>query len=269
VPWQDNDLDTYKRQKMKNNNVLRFFLASFFLIWVNLCFGQERWVLANIDEIRGVEDSICQFGKKYDYPKRLFIDYLAVKVDDEYKIQAINRAMPQPFEEDTSDENLNELAFYDIFFGGLILEGYDTMNYGLPSFEEFDNYEEFEEYYRNFPYTLRDFYFFDVNGDNKLDFIQYPLFHNVMQTDSHWYILFLQTENGYKQLHFQGFIVDINFNDDGTLNEIKTFQPRCCDNNFTFFYYYTFDKEKNKLTLLKEEKILTCQFNGKRPFSEF
>ena len=252
---------------MKNYNVLRFISVIFCLMCAHLCFGQERWVIANLDEIRQMDDSICQFGKKYDYPKRLFLDSIAVNVSENYKIQEINRAVPKPSEEDTTEENLNELYFYEMmFFDNLEWTDSITIDYRLLSSKEFENADE---YYRNFPYTLRDFYFFDVNGDNKLDFIQYPLFHNVHWNDYHWYILFIQTENGYKRLWFYGFIVDINFKEDGTLNEIKTFQPECCLSGITYFYYYVFDKENNELTLLKKEKVLICQFNGEEPFREF
>ena len=246
-----------------------------FILIVNFALGQEeRWSLTeeSLNQLRQMDDSICQFGKKYDYPKRLFLDSLAVKVSDEYKIQEIHRALPKPSEEDTTEENLNRQAFYDFFFDGFGLKwtDEDTMNYGhFRTIEEFENYTEYDDYCYNYPYTLKDFYFFDFNGDNQLDFIQYPLFHNRTWYDHHFSLLFIQTENGYKELFIGGFIVDINFHKDGTLNEIKTFQPECCLSGRTYFYYYVFDKEENELTLVKKEKVLICQFNGEEPFSEF
>ena len=256
---------------MKNITVLRFFLTIFCVICANLCLGQVHWSIANLNELRGMDDSICQFGKKYDYPKRLFLDSLVVPVSEDYKIQEINRAVPRPCEEDTTQENIDELYFYELMsFDGLSrTEDRDTIDYRLPSIEEFKRYSEYEKYCFDYPYTLRDIYFFDVNGDGKLDFLQYPLFYNFFKFDTHFFYLFIQTENGYKRLRFNGFIVDIDFNEDGTLNEIKTFQPECCLDGRTAFLYYVFDKEKNELTFVKSEEIQICQFNGEEPFSEF
>jgi len=223
------------------------FLVIFFLFWINFCFGQTWHTDFSGTEIRVVNDSICQFGKKYDYPKRLELDFLAVEVDDSYKIQELHRAVPQPLEDDKDEE-----AIYDFLIVEPISD-YDPINDSV-FVPEGDNLLN----------KLKILYFFDTNGAGKLDFIHYPRYSNAIWFDHHWHFIFIQTENGYKRLHILGFIVDIKFNEDGTLNEIKTFQPECCISGFTEFFYYAFNKEKNELTLMETEKVFTCQF---KPFS--
>jgi len=188
-----------------------------------------------------LKDSICKFGEKYDYPKRLEIDFLSVEVDDNYKIRELHRAIPQ------SDDYYDGPDLYYYFFIHKLTD-YDPISDSLFMPEE-----------DNFLYKLKDVYFFDINGDGKLDFIHYPRYYSILTFDNPLYFIFIQTENGYKRLNFTGSIADIKFDKNGILNEIKTFQLLYSD-GLMIFIYYTFDADKNELLPQKSEKIWLCQF---------
>jgi hypothetical protein len=221
----------------------RILLPLFFLISVTLCVGQER-----IPINKAVQDSICQFGKRYDKPERSDINFPEKQVSDEYKINEIHRAIPDSL----SNEDSEKWWFYYYFFDSKVID-YEPLGDSI-----------FTPVQDNFLYKLKDTYFFDINGDGLLDFIHYPKYYmKIARNDIDAYELFLQTKNGYEWVTFRGFITEIKFNKDGTLDSIITFQGSCCDDIQSFFYYYTFNKSENNLTLTKFERVFNCQFNNK------
>jgi hypothetical protein len=217
-------------------------LLILFLFFSTLCWGQNR-----INQDKELQDSICQFGKKFDKPERIKINFSEIKVNDEHKIKEIHRAIPDSLK---NEEN-EKWWFYNYFFESQLTD-YDPI--GDSTF--IPNQD-------NFIYKLKDTYFFDINGDSLLDFIHYPKYYlTIMRNDIDAYEMFLQTKSGYKWLSFRGYIVDIIFHQDGTLDNLTTYQGPCCNDNQGTFYYYKFDKIKNELNLTTTEQILTCQIKG-------
>jgi hypothetical protein len=219
----------------------RIFIIFFFLTWANVCFGQIDFSNIKLIELK---DSICQFGKKYERPQRRAIDFPSVEVSNDYKIQELRRAMPEPPEDEYDGS-------YDYYFASQLTD-YNPVTDSL-----------FKPEGDHFLYKLKDTYFFDINGDNRLDFIHHPLYYKRIWFESDRYDIFIQIEDGYKRLSFNGFIFDISFNENGTLNELKTFQPECCASGFETFFYYSFDAIKNELLLTKTEDVWHCQFKQK------
>lgn len=207
------------------------------------CCGQTR-----ISYNKDLQDSICKFGKKYDKPERITIKFPEKSVTDDYKIREIHKAIPDSL----NNENNEKWWFYDYYFVSKLID-YDPI--GDSTFTPKQD---------NFLYKLKDTYFFDINGDGLLDFIHYPKYYMaIMRNDIDAYELFLQTKTGYKWVTFRGYIIDITFHKDRTLDKMTTYQGPCCDDNQCTFYSYTFDKIKNDLILTTTEQIFTCQLNRK------
>ena len=222
---------------VKKKIMYRIFIILFLLIWTNICFGQiEQMEIFKLDW-----DSICQSLPKYERPQRHKIDFPFVEVSDDYKIQEMHRAIPKPSEDDYD-------GMYDYYFVASLLD-YNPITDSV-----------FRIGKNNIHYRLKDTYFFDINGDGKLDFIHHPLYYKRIWFDYDQHDIFIQIENGYKRLSFSGFIFDISFNENGTLNKIKTFQSECCASGYETFFYYDFDATKNELLLTKEENVWNCQF---------
>jgi hypothetical protein len=197
------------------------------------------------------QDSICKYGKKYIKPKRLTPHFPAKNVSYEYKLSELHRAIPDSFKNDTTYSNKQWL--YDYYFSSDHLIDYDPKKDSIVTLPK-----------ERLTYILRDSYFFDMNGDGLLDFIHYPAYYMPIMRDSDEYELFLKQKNGgYKILQIHGFITHLDFNKDGTLHTISSYQGACCNDNHHFFYVYTFDKSTNSLTLTKHEQVLTCQFQKK------
>lgn len=189
------------------------------------------------------EDSICQYGKKYSRPDRITIDFPSTSVSNQFKIREIHKAIP----ESLNNENNKGWWLYNYFFVD------ELKDYDPKSDSTFTPKQD------NFIYKLKDTYFLDINGDGRLDFIHYPKYYMAIMRDKDLYEIFIQNPDGYKWISFEGYIIDITFNEDKTLNSLNTYQPNCCDDNHHFFYWYTFDKSTNDLILTKTDTILTCQ----------
>ncbi len=215
----------------------RIYIIFFLSVCTNICWGQ-----VDFNKIEKLNDSICNSLTKYEYPKRQAINFPSVDVSDKYKIKELHRAIPKPSRDDYD-------GIYDYYFVSHLSDYNPITDSIFPVKSNVTSYK------------LKDTYFFDINGDGKLDFIHYPLYYKAIWFDRDVYDIFIQTENGYKRISFNGFIVDIKFNEKGVLSEMKTFQPECCASGFTMFFYYKFDAMKNELLNTKTEKVLNCQFN--------
>jgi len=213
--------------------VLCFQFISFF------CYGQ---VMRKTSEF----DSICKFGKKYDEPQRKIILFPSINVSNEYKIEEIHVGVPETFNNDTSSNWWTYHYFYEA-------EIYD---YNPPKDSTFIAKKNL------LLYKLKDTFFMDLNGDKKLDYIHYPQFYKAIMLGWDSYDVFIKQENDYKIISIQGFITDIKFHDDGTLNTLETYQGSCCGANFCTFYKYKFDKNENELILIEKNEILLCQLTN-------
>ena len=210
--------------------ILLFFIFPF-------CFGQTR---IPYDK----QDSICKDAKKYDEPQRININFPAKKVSDKYKIKELHKAIPDSL----NNEDNPKWWFYNYYFGK------DLLDYN-PQTDKF-----FRPSQNNLRYKLKDTHFFDINGDGLLDFIHYPKYYMAISRDRDAYELFIkQKDESYKWVTFHGFIIDIELDKDGSLNKMTTYQGPCCDDNQCTFYYYTFDKINEELSVTRTEQILTCQ----------
>lgn len=175
------------------------------------------------------------------------MNFPSVKVTDDYKIKELHKAIPAPLSNDEDEKRW----YYNYYFVAEISD-YDPKGDSI-----------FKPKADKLLYKLKDTYFFDINGDGLLDFIHYPKYYKSIMLDINAYEIFIQEKTGYKLLTFLGYITDIEFNKDGTLNKMKTYQTACCDNNWSTFYYYLFNKTTNELTETKKEKILDCQLKKK------
>lgn len=199
------------------------------------------------------KDSICKHGKKYDKPERLSINFPFINVLSDYKEKELHKAIPDSFNNDDDWEHPERWWYYHYYFGLEHLLDYDPLG---DSVIELQNEPLF--------YILNETYFFDMNGDSLLDFIHYPKYYKVFQLDHDAYEIFIQKKNGaYKIISFRGFITDIVFNKDGTLNKMTTYQGPCCNDDQCTFYYYIFNKTLNELTISNTEQIFTCQLKKK------
>lgn len=226
----------------KRRHLITRNLIIFTLLLPTLLFGQTR-----ISYKKQIQDSICKYGKKYDKPERININFPEKKVSDDYKIKELHRAIPDSLDNEESPN----WWYYNYYFGKDLLD-YDPI--GDSTFTPTQD---------KLLYKLKDTYFFDMNGDGLLDFIHYPKYYRALMIDSDSYEIFIQQRNGYKWIKFKGFIIDVAFNKDKTINKMTTFQGFCCDDNQATFYYYTFDKTTNELTLTRTEQILNCQLKNK------
>jgi len=223
----------------KNSFAFLYFL---FTLLSFISFGQKT--LPVVLEYINNEDSICKSGKRYKEPQRITINFPAKNVTDKYKISELHKAIPDSL----NDENNEKWWFYNYYFNTKVTD-YEPKGDSV-----------FTPAGDNLLYKLKDTYFFDINGDGLLDFIHYPEYYRALMADQDIYELFLQVKNGgYKWVTFRGFIVDIYFNTDRTLNKMKTYRGPCCDDNHATFFWYTFDKKSNDLILINKETILTCQ----------
>ena len=231
-----------------NRSILSFILFScFFCASCHTASGQKNGPYG--DRPLNRDDSICKFGKRYDRPQRKSIDFPAKKVTDRYKIKALHHAVPDSLNNENSSKNW----LYNYYFTDKVRD-YD---------ENGDS--TFSPVTDNLMYKLKDTYFFDINGDGKLDFVHYPKYYRALMLDFDAYEMFLQiNDSAYKMITFHGFIIDINFNKDGSLNNMKTYQGPCCDDDHATFYSYIFDRNKNDLVLINKERILTCQLIDKK-----
>jgi hypothetical protein len=187
------------------------------------------------------------YGATYDKPERLTIKFPAVKVSDTYKIKEIHRALPDSLK----DKDSRESWLYDYFFRKTLTDFSPKLKRTyIPKQDPF-------------LYKLKDTYFFDVNGDGRLDFIHYPKYYMAIMRDFDMYELYLKTSDGYKILSFQGYIYKIDFDKGGTLRSMSTFREPCCDESHCIFLNYEFDKTSNSLTLVNTIEVLTCQLRGK------
>ena len=204
------------------------------------------------------EDSICKFGRKYEMPLRKSIAFPAGNYNDDYKLKELRKAVPLWWylNEDsiekgtvaTGDRNLLSRIYQYYFLSDIV----DFDERGDTTF-----YPEGDKV----RYKLKGTYVFDINGDGLPDMIHYPKYYRRNFMDGDFYDIFLQQKDGtYKLLYFDGFICDINFNSDGTLNTIKTFSGSVYfENHNATFKWYTFDKIKNELILTKQEHLYKCQ----------
>lgn len=195
------------------------------------------------------EDSICKYGKKYDIPIRLAVKFPLKKVSSKYKKKELHKAIPDTFKDDDDPKHPERQRLYDYYFRTSYLHDYDPKRKRdiiLPKKPLF--------------YFLRDTYFSDINGDGLLDFIHYPRYYGAIMRDVEHYDMFIQQKRGdYKYISFRGFIMNIEFNKDGTLNKMTTYLGPCCDDYHCTFYNYTFNKALNDLLITKSEDILKCQ----------
>ncbi len=207
-------------------------------------------------------DSICKFGKKYDRPTRTKIVFPAQNVSEEYKKTELHKAVPESYktDEDLAPENYSHLLLANYYLSK------DTLSYWDYAAENFIKLPKERLFY-----ILRDSYFFDMDGDGLLDFIHYPSDYNSKGFDdyksSHYdyaeYNIFIQQKTGgYKVLRLYGYIVEITFNTDKILKEIKTYFPTWGGGEESDFVYYTFDRKKRTLTESHREIILECQYNS-------
>lgn len=204
-----------------------------------------------ISSNKSIQDSICKYGEKFTLIDRYPISFPSLKVTKEYKIAEIHKALPDSL----NDENKLGWWTYDYFFISKLTD-FDTIKN-----ETFTPKED------NFLYKLKDTYFFDINGDGLTDFIHYPLYYKAIMRDGFdEYDIFIKekTYETYKWINFRGYITNINFNSDGSLMNLTTFQNFCCDDNQCTFRYYEFDKQENDLILKNTKQILTCQLKRKK-----
>lgn len=190
-----------------------------------------------------IRDSLCTYGKKYTEPERKKIDFPAKQVSDDKKLAAFHKALPDSF----NNEDNDNWWYYQYYLGEGRLLDYDPI--GDSTFVIKDKQKQ----------ILQDTYFFDVNGDGLLDFIHYPKYYKALAHDLENYEIFIQQTDGFKMLRFSGYIIDIDYNKNGTLNKMTTFFPECCANDQCTFLYYIFDKQNNTLTLINSETLLVCQ----------
>jgi hypothetical protein len=225
-----------------NFMVIRAFIILSFFFGTFVCNGQK---ILRFNE----SDSICIYGKKYDEPKRLDINFPFKKVSNDYKKNELHRAIPDSFNNEDDWERPQRWWLYHYYFGLNHLLDYD------PKADRIVHLPKEPLYY-----ILNDTYFFDINGDGLLDFIHYPKYYMALMRDFDVYEIFIQQKSGtYKIISFKGFITEIEFNQDSTLNKMTTYEGPCCDDNQCTFYYYTFNKEVSDLTITKAETIFTCQ----------
>ncbi len=190
-----------------------------------------------------IQDSLCTYGKKYVEPDRKDIAFPVKQISDDKKLAVFHKAFPDSF----NNEGNDNWWYYQYYLGDIELLDYDPI--GDSTFVIKDKQKQ----------ILKDTYFFDINGDGLLDFIHYPRYYKTLAYDSESYEIFIQQKRGFKMLHFVGYIIEIDFNKNGTLNKMTTFLPECCANNQCTFFYYTFDKKNNTLTLDRSETLLVCQ----------
>jgi hypothetical protein len=212
------------------------------------------------------EDSICRFGKKYDFPERKTFTFPASDSSAAYKLHELKKAVPASWYVDpdsvpenyvlTDERNLLS-RIYQYYFQSDILD--------------FD--EKGDSVYKPkvdaMQYKLKDTYVIDINGDGLPDLLHYPKYYRAFFMDADFYDIFLQQKDGsYKMLHFDGYICDISWNQDNTLNSLKTFSKSFyAENHNAAFLWYTFNKNTNQLVLDKEEEVFKCQLkypSGKR-----
>lgn len=192
------------------------------------------------------EDSLCMYGTKYDWPERRSIKFPAVNVANSYKIKEIHRALPDSLK----NKDNRESWLYNYFFGTTLTDYSDKLK------------RTFIPKQNSFLYKLKDTYFFDINGDGRLDFIHYPKYYMAIMRDFDTYELYLNTADGYKIITFHGYIFGIDFDTDGSLRTMSTFQGPCCDDTHCRFMRYKFDKSSHTLTLVNTVEVLTCQLRG-------
>jgi hypothetical protein len=220
--------------------ILSLFSSTF------VCSGQTRlqW---------NKQDSICKYGIKYDEPNRVDIKFPLKKVSTDYKAIELHKAIPDSYNNEDDLEHPERWWLYHYYFGLDHLLDYDPKADSVVQLPK-----------KPLFYILNDTYFFDINGDGLLDFIHYPKYYMALMRDLDAYEIFIQQKSGgYKIISFRGFITDIEFNKDSTLNKMTTYQGPCCDDNQCTFYYYTFNKAVNDLTITKAEQIFTCQLKKK------
>ncbi len=197
----------------------------------------------------GQHDSLCQFGKKYTRPKREHIDFPFKIVSEAYKKAELHKAIPKSFDNEDDLKHPVRYWLYHYYFGTDHLYDYNP---------KLDSIVQLPK--ARLSYILNDTYFFDINGDGLLDFIHYPKYYMAIERDRDAYEIFIQQKkDDYKIITFRGFITAINFNKDGTLNTMSTYQGPCCDDDQCTFYFYTFDNSANELVLTTTEQIFTCQ----------
>ena len=216
----------------------KILLSIFCIFFFSLCSAQTGTK----------RDSICKFGQKFNTPKRITISFPVKNVTDEYKLQQLHKAIPDSYNNEDDTLNPEHWWLYHYYFNTEPLVDYDSINDSLVTLPQ-----------ERIFYILRDTYFFDANGDGLLDFIHYPKYYKKMQTDNEVYELFIQGRYGYKWTSFTGYIVNIEFNSDGTLNNLYTFEEPCCDGPTAYFYNYVFDKSSNTFKQTGKEKVLSCQ----------
>ncbi len=204
------------------------------------------------------EDSICKFGEKYIEPIKIEINFPSVINADKYKIKVIKTAIPKSFNviRDTTNDSIglvenSRQLLYQYYFK-MPIHDYNPKN---------DSY--FTPKINTLKYKLKDMYVFDINGDGKLDLIHYPMYYRNVSTGN-FNDIFLKEGKSYKVIHFTGFITDIKFNNDKSIDSIETYVGPCCDDNHAFFYSYKFDRNKNDILLVKTIEILICQLTKRR-----
>ncbi len=205
------------------------------------------------------EDSTCRLAPKYHVPARHKIDFPAADSSDSYKLAELRKAVPErwyfnPDPMDTtvalpSDSEWLLSRIYTYYFVSHVIdfdEKGDTM---------------FNPSVDSVLYKLKDTYVFDINGDGLPDMIHYPLYYRLTFMDGDFYDIFLKQKDGnYKLIHFDGYICDITFHPDHTLQSIKTFSESIyAENHEALFTWYSFDKKLDKLVVDKELPLLKCQ----------
>ncbi len=193
------------------------------------------------------QDSICKLSKKMVEPKRVPIEFPSKQVTDEYKLNALKKAIPDSF----CLEGHPKKWFYNYYFKEPVID-YDPLHDSLiyPSGDPLQ-------------FKLNNTYFFDINGDGLLDFIHYTTYFRALVLSHDSYEIFIQQKDGYyKWLQFSGFITDIKFNKDNSIKKISTYFGACCTNRENYFNEYQLDKKTNTLVLKKSTMVLTCQYGG-------
>lgn len=225
----------------KQKNTLLIILV--LLVQINLSAQVKRYIS------RKSIDSICALNILYDKPERLPIKFPIVKVSDDYKLNALHKALPDSL----NDENKLNWWYYHYYFEQLLIdydETGDSLTYPLDD---------------PMKYKLDHTYFFDINGDGLLDFIHYNKYFRALALDHDAYEFFLMNkDSSYQMVKFNGFITDIKFNRNHTLKSMTCYQAACCTDVNHIFYYYNFDKASNTLVLNTTKTVLTCQFKKKK-----
>lgn len=190
-------------------------------------------------------DSICAGGQKYDKPERTTVAFPAKEVSDAYKLKALHKALP-----DSLNNEENKLWWYYNYFFELPLTDYDPVGDSL-TYPTVDAMK----------YKLDHTFFFDINGDGRLDFIHYTKYVRALALSRDGYELFLMNaDSTYTMVPFNGYITDYKFNRNGTLHSFTGYQAACCSDVNHIFYNYVFDRKKNTLVLVSTKTVLTCQF---------